>query len=204
MRDHWWWRPGWQQGRSFYTWFITFERDEALHHLVRHYHARLTGADGLDLVPTDWLHLTVQGLGFTDEITRHERDDVAAAVRDRLATMPPRQVSFHRPVIHTEAVVLPADPPAALQEIRDEIRDATAHRIGADRVDGPAHGYRPHVSLAYSSTTQPSAELAEALSTGDPPAATTTIGRVSLVDLNRDHRAYRWHTTPAMTATLAP
>lgn len=24
MRNHWWWRPGWRSGRSFYTWHITF------------------------------------------------------------------------------------------------------------------------------------------------------------------------------------
>ncbi len=34
VRDHWYWRPGWRAGRSFYTWHITFaDRPEiaALH-----------------------------------------------------------------------------------------------------------------------------------------------------------------------------
>jgi hypothetical protein len=33
------------------------------------YQAALNGLRSLDLIPGRWLHLTVQGIGFTDEIS---------------------------------------------------------------------------------------------------------------------------------------
>ena len=37
MRDHWWWRPGWRVGRSFYTWHVTFADQTAVAGLVADY-----------------------------------------------------------------------------------------------------------------------------------------------------------------------
>jgi hypothetical protein len=37
MRDHWWWRPGWGVGRSFYTWHITFDDQPAVDRLAAEY-----------------------------------------------------------------------------------------------------------------------------------------------------------------------
>jgi hypothetical protein len=34
IRDHWWWRPGWKPGRSFYTWHITFADQPGIHTLA--------------------------------------------------------------------------------------------------------------------------------------------------------------------------
>jgi hypothetical protein len=46
MRDHWWWRPGWRIGRSFYTWHITFGDQPAIDQLADGY------APALDGLPT--------------------------------------------------------------------------------------------------------------------------------------------------------
>ncbi|MEV4362688.1 hypothetical protein [Nonomuraea sp. NPDC049625] len=35
-RGHWWWRPGWRVGRSFYTWHILVEDQPELHAFARH------------------------------------------------------------------------------------------------------------------------------------------------------------------------
>jgi hypothetical protein len=66
MRRHWWWRPGWRPGRRLYAWHLTL-RDQTvsqgqadLRQVVGAYQARLAGLAGLDLVPAEWLHLTVQ------------------------------------------------------------------------------------------------------------------------------------------------
>jgi hypothetical protein len=34
-RDHWWWRPGWHKGRSFYTWHITFPSSNLIRQIVQ-------------------------------------------------------------------------------------------------------------------------------------------------------------------------
>src|SRR5215211_568573 len=66
MRDHWWWRPGWSQGRSFYTWHITFDGQPGMQQLADFYAPMLANLPMLDAVPVKWLHLTMQGIGFTD------------------------------------------------------------------------------------------------------------------------------------------
>jgi hypothetical protein len=87
MRNHWWWRPGWRAGRRMYTWHITFDDQHSLRELVKAYQAALTSLDGLDLVPISWLHLTMQGVAFTDEISWQEVADITEAARTRLATL---------------------------------------------------------------------------------------------------------------------
>ena len=84
MADHWWWRPGWQPGRRMYTWHFTFDGQPAVHDLAAAYQARLAGLPDLDMIPARWLHLTTQGVGFTDEVTDSETDALLAATEKRL------------------------------------------------------------------------------------------------------------------------
>jgi hypothetical protein len=50
---------------------------------------------GLDLVPTEGLHITMQGLGFTDEITKADAHAIAEAARPLLADVPAPTLVFH-------------------------------------------------------------------------------------------------------------
>jgi len=99
MRDHWWWRPGWRPGRRMYTWHFTFDGQEALHKLVDAYQARLAGLPGLDPIPHQWLHLTTQGIGFTDEVPDAELDAILQESRRRLGGAPLVRVSVGDHVI---------------------------------------------------------------------------------------------------------
>ncbi|MEV6272968.1 2'-5' RNA ligase family protein [Kribbella sp. NPDC051936] len=90
---------------------------------------------------------------------------------------------FHRPVVRREAVLLPSDPLEPLQTIRYAVRAAFADDFGATGVPENADGYRPHISLAYSNTAQPSAFAVDA---------------VSLVEMHRDNRRYEWRTVEAV------
>ncbi|HEX6074570.1 MAG TPA: hypothetical protein VFZ32_04810 [Micromonosporaceae bacterium] len=67
LRNHWWWRPGWREGRHFYACHLTFDNAPDLHRLADRYQQALRPFAGLDLIPRRWLHLTMQGIGFTDE-----------------------------------------------------------------------------------------------------------------------------------------
>jgi hypothetical protein len=42
----------------------------------------------LDLVPAEWLHLTMQGIGFVDEVAV-DAERIVAAVRCRCAALAP-------------------------------------------------------------------------------------------------------------------
>lgn len=74
LTNHRWWRPGWRVGRSFYTWHLTFDDHPQVADLARRWQAGIDLA-GLDHIPADGLHLTMQGIGFTDEVPP---DDLAA------------------------------------------------------------------------------------------------------------------------------
>lgn len=91
MRDHWWWRPGWRPGRRMYTWHFTFDGQTALHELVNAYQERLAGLPSLDPIPRQWLHLTTQSIGFTDEVSDSDIDAIVKASRELLGGTPGRQ-----------------------------------------------------------------------------------------------------------------
>ena len=65
-----------------------------LRRVVGGYQARLADLPGLDLVPVEWLHLTVQGIGFADEVGAGEVDRIVAAVRRRCAALAPLRVTL--------------------------------------------------------------------------------------------------------------
>jgi LigT like Phosphoesterase len=110
-------RPGWRPGRLTYTWHLTFEHAPALHRLVAAYQGRLAGARGLNPVPPRWLHLTVQEVGYVDEIPDDRVDAVVEAAAARLRDLPAFGLTFHRTVLVEESIVLepaPAGPVAPL------------------------------------------------------------------------------------------
>ena len=93
LTDHWWWwRPGWRPGRRLYAWHVTFAGLPAVRQLAAQAQARLAGLPGLDLVPARWLHLTMQGVGFTDEVPGAGLAATVAAARRHLADTPPPRV----------------------------------------------------------------------------------------------------------------
>lgn len=83
----------------------------------------------------------------------------------------------------------PAEP---LVRVRQAIRDAIGDVWGLDRVPEPADRFRPHVSLGYSNSAGPAEPVAKALAEHGEHTAEVTVSAVSLIDLNRDRKAYEW------------
>ncbi|MGC4942220.1 2'-5' RNA ligase family protein [Kribbella sp. DT2] len=193
LRDHWYWRPGWEVGRSFYTWHITFAAAPEVATLAEQYAAALADLPEYDPIPLEWLHLTMQGIGFTDEVERGIIDQVVDAARTRLAEVAPVTVTIGPAEIDPEALRLPVQPVEPLTGIRDAIRAAIADVRGPDNVT-ESPDYRPHVSLGYTNTTGPAHRALEALARHEPRTAQVTVDSVALIDLHRDHRMYQWTT----------
>ncbi|MEV0090482.1 2'-5' RNA ligase family protein [Streptomyces sp. NPDC050738] len=190
MRDHWWWRPGWREGRSFYTWHLTFESEPEVHRFAAEYRAAVAPVGGLDLIPDKWLHLTMQGVGFVGEIEQAVVTEIAMAARDRLAAVPAFDVTLGRPVVDPEAILVPVQPDEPVRAVRDAIRAA----IGDVLPDVPeqAAGFRPHVSIGYSSGTGPLAPYEAAVEAARIEPAAARITHADLIVINRDHRMYEW------------
>lgn len=189
--DHWWWRPGWAPGRRFYTWHLTFDGQSDVHRLAGTYRRALAGIPGLDPVPDVWLHLTMQGLGFVDEVDEGDADAIVSAAAGRLAAVEPFTLELHRPVVTPEAVRWdpPGDGPA---RVRDAIRAA----IGGvwPVVPEPAGGFGAHVTIAYSNSDAPAGPVYSALESVDAGPASARVERADLIVLGRDRRMYEWET----------
>jgi 2'-5' RNA ligase len=200
MRRHWWWRPGWRAGRRLYAWHLTFgdqtvSRGRAhLRRVVGGYQARLAGLPGLDLVPADWLHLTLQPVGFADEVAAGDAERIVVAVRRRCATLAPPRLTLGPAQLQAEGVWLPAAPTATVGRVRAAVRAGIAEVWGAARARVPeaAGAFTPHVSLAYSDTDGPDAPFAAALAATAPRSATVELTAIQAISLGRDAHLYRW------------
>lgn len=194
MRDHWWWRPGWHIGRRMYTWHITFDGQISLHGLVKNYHAALAPLSGLDLIPIRWLHLTTQGIAFTDEISQQEIAGIVEAARKRLSTQHPVSLTAGPAIVDPEAIMLELSSANALHSVRDGLRAAIADVRGMAKVP-EADQWSPHISLAYSNSDGLAAPYIEALQTVTRSPADMTVSAVHLIELSRDTHLYQWTTT---------
>jgi 2'-5' RNA ligase len=192
MAEHWWWRPGWRAGRRMYTWHVTFEDRPAVGDLAARYQAKLSGLPGLDLIPARWLHLTTQGVGFTDEVAEQDVAAIIDAAGQRLAGLAPIATTLGPATVTPEAILLNVAPVPELRAMRNELRAAIADVWGPERVLKGAE-WTPHVSVAYSSTTAPAAEYVAAVA-GSSGTEDIVIDRVRLIMLGRDHRMYEWAT----------
>ena len=157
VSNHWWWRPGWRTGRHFYACHVTFENEPKVQDLAAAYQESIKDAEGLDLIPRPWLHLTMQGIGFTDEVSENEIGAITADISVRLADVEPPIVTFGRPVVRSEAIYMPASPADAIDNIRRNVHEAITEILGPERTpdidiaDALQH-YVPHVSIAYANS----------------------------------------------------
>ncbi|MCW2929814.1 MAG: hypothetical protein JWM19_776 [Actinomycetia bacterium] len=192
LRNHWWWRPGMQPGRRIYTVHATFRDQPPMQELAAKARDRLAGLPGLDLIPGEWLHLTMQGIGFTDEVDDADLKAIMTAARPKLASVSPVTVSLGPAAVADEGVTCWATPPRALDPARDAVRAAIGDVWGPGRVPEAA-GWTAHVSVAYANADGPGDRYEAALS-GLDDVATVTVEAVDLIRLGRDLHLYEWET----------
>jgi 2'-5' RNA ligase len=195
VRNHWWWRPGWRAGRHFYACHLTLEDQPQLRALVKQYQDAIGHLPGLDLIPAQWLHITMQGIGFADEITPEDLAAVTTAIQGRLRDLKPPIATFDRANVWPEAVVLKAKPTQSLYQLRVAIYDTIASVLNSAKFSEPRPErtkFTPHVSAAYINSDGPAEPIAEAIADRDPQPVTATFHTISLLEFHRDGRMYEW------------
>ena len=192
MRDHWWWRPGWRVGRSFYTWHFTFEGQPLMHSLRSHYLPALEALPGLDPVALSGLHLTTQGVGFTDEVDKRDIERITTRARQHCAEIAPFDVTVGPAHVEPETVKMLVQPAERIIDVRIALRTAIGDVWGEERIPESMEGFRPHVTLAYSNSNGPSLGVVNAIAKLTPKSEQLKISTVSLIDLNRDNKRYEW------------
>jgi 2'-5' RNA ligase len=200
LRGHWWPRPGWRPGRVMLTWHLTFEHATALHQLVTEFQLSLADLPGLNLVPVEWLHLTIQGVGYEDETPAGDVEAVIECVQERVADLRPFALTFTRPRIYGEAIAFRPEPAEPLQQLLVAIRGGIADARGHDNVPtGPEQlrGFHPHVTIAYSSIDADAKPYSSALAGVETSPATLMANTVNLIRQQRlldPTWQYQWHT----------
>jgi 2'-5' RNA ligase len=197
VRDHWWWRPGWRVGRRAYAFHVTFDRatvsgGDDLRRLAAGYQAGLAGCSGMDPIPLQWLHLTMQRVGFTDEVRDHDAAAIAAAARRHCALLEPIDLVFGAVTVWEEAVVLQPEPAEPVRLLRQAVRATIAEVLGAGAVAKREDDFTPHVSLAYISQDGPAAPVVEVMERSTLAPARVRVRAASLIVIDRDERVYRW------------
>lgn len=194
IRDHWYWRPGWRIGRSFYTWHLTFADAENLHRLAD------TVRTALDLtilspVPDDGLHLTMQGVGFADEVNDRDLSAVIDAAKHQVRHLESFNLSLGPVDPDAEGIGLLVQPWAPVIALRHTLRAAIVDVWGPSNVPEQADGFRPHVTIAYSASNADTADLRTRLTPlRELEPATVKIANAQLIQLNRDEKIYQWKT----------
>lgn len=194
VRNHWYWRPGWRVGRRFYTWHLTFADQPDVVALAQTYRSLLDQTPETDFIPARWLHLTMQGIGFIDEVDHADIEAIADAARKRCAALTPFVLAVGAPYVDTEAVQIAVQPPESVTKLRLALRAAIADVWGATQVPEPEEPFLPHMSLAYINRDGPAAPLATAVASVTTPPANATISHCQLIVINRDEQMYTWDT----------
>jgi 2'-5' RNA ligase len=201
-RNHWDWRRGWRPGRHAYWFFVCFDDDPAVDVLARRYLTDLR-EPGLDPAVPGNLHISVQHVGFTDEVSADEATALLDAAR-RL-TVPRLRLLLGPVDPNPESVVLRVTPWEPITGLRRRLREVTAEVLGAHRLTGADDHFWPHVTIGYTNAELPTGPLLRRLAALPPrPPVAALVCRVDLVVLNRDNRAWTWGNLGAVPLVGAP
>jgi hypothetical protein len=192
--NHWTTLPRWPDGRRLWAVYITFAGEPALHSLVTEYQYQLADVAGLDLIDPAWLHLTLQGIAFTDELRHGRIWEVYDRIETALAGRPPLELVAHPPEIDRDAVALRISPIGEPVALRQLIVETAREVLGREpyRLPEPTGGFRPHVSLAYANTTIAGAGLIRRLARVPHVDLELRVSYLSMIELRREHRRWTW------------
>lgn len=189
--DHWWWRPGWRPGRRMVTLHVTVPFEAELHDLARRTAPVLARLGAFDPVPVHGLHLTMTGVGFTDELDPGQAEQVWDEVMAALPHLEPAPIVLDRLSLGSGGAMLAGPPMPWLQELCQAQREAVDRMRGSSEDRGPFH---PHISLAYANGAMPMGQVAEALAPIAEQTPPLTLHRpvLTMMRLGRDTHEYAW------------
>jgi 2'-5' RNA ligase len=124
----------------------------------------LAGFPGLHMTPLRWLHVTILVAGSTDEITRDQMSVMVSEAERLLCDVDPIPVTLGKVLYHPEAIMFGVQPVEALRPILDAAQSATWQAVGhAVKINETLASWTPHMTISYSTATQPAAPITAAL-----------------------------------------
>ncbi len=193
--NHWVDQPEWHGGRRLWSFYLTFAEVDAVAEYAAAYQRQLRGLSGLDLVARRWLHLTVLGAAFVDEVDESAVRGLAAAAIRIAEEEPPLDVTVGPPRPVVDAVWMPVDTSRPLEGLRARLSSAVVHSLGREpyALPLPPEGFRPHLTIGYATAEGPTYGQVEAcISRATPPPVTARVSALSLVRLRREPNRWSW------------
>lgn len=142
---------------------------------------------GVDVVPTEWLHLTMTGVGYADDFDSSTPKEHVDSVFSATSSTSVGPLVFDRLFIYQEGVRFSAASPG-LQELRTLQSDLVTAAGGPD--PDPDEVFYAHVSLSHFSREISEELLSVALDLADLRPVVVASPRLSLIELGRDDRVY--------------
>jgi 2'-5' RNA ligase len=195
LRNHWTPRPGWSAERSLVATYLTLDGSPDAVAALQAYQAELIGLPQVDLVPAEWLHVTVQGIAFADEVPATAAARLAAALAERLAHLPAPRVRLDPPEPGGEGIYLPLTPAEALVPLRDTIRATATDELGLSSLyglPGQDGAFSPHASFAYTNADLPVEEVMIRLAAVPHVPVELEVTSVAVIALRRSDRRWWW------------
>ena len=184
----------------YLTWFLTFEGHDGLAaRLVEIVDA--VGADFMDWLAPDELHLTLQGLGPVDRLAPATVEQVVDRTREMLASVQAFRMRLGLLTLGTQGVLLLPMDFTPLHGLRATLWHAAAGVLGEESTPGgPELDVPPHVSLSYCNAVADLGPVRDRVASLREPMARepalVTVDHVDLVELRRtsdgDRRCYRF------------
>lgn len=202
-----WQRPGWTDGRTSYHWLLTFNDEPELAPLARQCQANLRDLPMFDLVPPDTLHLTLQKVGFTDEVDSAQLQAVADTTAQRCADLASFALHIGWLAGSEGAIRLTALPVEPIVRVRQAVLETLTDVCSPATNQVPESTiFWPHVSIAYCNIPTPARPIVELVGPLRALApAKVRVQTVDLVELRRDDRVYRWEVIArAQLAVMRP
>jgi 2'-5' RNA ligase len=181
-------------------WHILLGDNTRLHKAARTAQERLAEFPGLHMTPLQWLHLTVLIAGPANQISDQAMNEMLAIARLSISGTAPITIEFSRIIYHPEAILLAAQPVEALTPIREAAQQATRAVTGHDGIpERSSPIWTPHVTLCYSTSTQPVEPIVAALGKKIPDCH-VTIHALNLVI--QQGAEWLWNWSPVGTVSL--
>jgi 2'-5' RNA ligase len=179
MVDRWENRSEPRPGQGLLYWHILLGHDPDVQAIAATGRERLASFSGLHFTPQQWLHVTILVAGLAENFDASGIESMIEIAAGSLAGIRPVVVSLGRVLYHPEAIVLRVLPDGALYPVYAAVRDA-ARVVGGKDMAGEHHSWFPHITLAYSTSTQDARPIIDALGRRLPDCE-VTIDRINLV-----------------------
>ncbi|WP_090069498.1 2'-5' RNA ligase family protein [Lentzea flaviverrucosa] len=176
-----------------YTFFLTFEDDLRSSENVQYSYRALANAPELDIVRPRWMHITVQGVGFVDEVEPLAIEKLTGVIRQKLCSVGPLCMTLGPAVVAQEGVVLLTSHTVEMQRLQAILRDGIAEVL-SEKESGFGAPLEPHVTLAYSHGVGSTEGVKSSLRGSEELFHQVTFNSIRLVILGRDDQTYTWTT----------